>query len=125
MAGRAFNLSMTDEIIADSCRLAADMTADLLGDNLVSIILFGSCARGDYSADSDIDIALITKSGRQEDKNYRSGLAEIATEIAMRTFAVVNFICIPKEEFDRNRSWYLFYRNIVSEGKVLYGSEIL
>ena len=31
------------------------------GDNIVKIILFGSYARGDYSAESDIDLLLIVK----------------------------------------------------------------
>ena len=31
------------------------------GDNIVKIILFGSYARGDYSAESDIDLLLVVK----------------------------------------------------------------
>ena len=69
-----------------------DPVRQLMGDNVKDIILFGSCARGDYDKDSDIDIAILTKTGREENAAYRMGLAEIATDIAMEYFAVVNFI---------------------------------
>lgn len=35
--------------------------SSLLGDRLEKIVLYGSRARGDYGADSDIDVALIVK----------------------------------------------------------------
>lgn len=41
----------------------------LMGADLAEMILYGSCARGDYGKDSDIDIALLTKCGRMEAKN--------------------------------------------------------
>ena len=76
-----------------------DPVRQLMGDNVKDIILFGSCARGDYDKDSDIDIAILTKTGREENAAYRMGLAEIATDIAMEYFAFFNFICIPYEEY--------------------------
>lgn len=115
------DLSLTNEAIDHSCSIAIKMLKKLLGENLVSVVLFGSCARGDYKEDSDIDIAVLTKSDREQDKNYSDGLAEIATEIAMKTFAVVNFICIPAEEFEQKKGWYLFFKNIANEGRKLYG----
>ena len=50
---------------------------------MVKIILYGSCARGDYTEDSDIDIALLLKSDRLKAKKYGSVLANIATELAL------------------------------------------
>ena len=57
-------LALTDTVIKESCHIAAEKVYDLLGNDLVSIILFGSCARGDFHGDSDIDIAVLTKSDR-------------------------------------------------------------
>ena len=37
----------------------AELLRDVLGDNLVSVILFGSVARGDASAGSDIDLVIV------------------------------------------------------------------
>ena len=52
-------------------------------------------------------------------------LAHVATELAMKYFAVVNCIFIPYSEYQEKKSWYPFYRNIAQEGVVLYGSVVL
>ena len=85
---------------------------ELMGEDIVEIILYGSCARGDYSDDSDIDIALLTRSDRMKAKKYNNGLAAIATDMAMKYFAVVNFVCLPFDEYMEKVSWYEYFRNI-------------
>lgn len=97
------------------------LVRDLMKDDLVEIVLYGSCARGDYTEDSDIDIALLTKSDRLEVKKYDEELATIATELAMKHFVIVNFICLPYQEFQEKKTWYPYFRNIETEGEVLYG----
>lgn len=99
---------------------ATQMAQKLLKEELVEVILYGSCARGDYTADSDVDIALITKCGRREAQKYNNALADIATELAMSYFAVVNFVCIPYDEFQEKKIWYAYFQNIAREGEVLY-----
>lgn len=94
------------------------MIFSLLKDNVVKIILFGSCSRGDYRPDSDIDIAILTKTDRDENKKYTYDLAEISTEMAMKYLTVVNFICIPDDDFNRLKTYSLFM-NIKKEGKEL------
>nr|WP_303231082.1 hypothetical protein [uncultured Blautia sp.] len=54
-------------------------------------------------------------------KKYGSVLANIATELAMKYFAVVNFVCLPYEEYIDKNDWYDYFRNIKQEGRVLYG----
>ena len=94
---------------------------ELMGEDIVEIILYGSCARGDYSDDSDIDIALLTRSDRMKAKKYNNGLAAIATDMAMKYFAVVNFVCLPFDKYLKKISWYEYFRNIREEGEILYG----
>ena len=77
--------------------------------------------KGDYTEDSDIDIALITKCNRLEVKKYDEELANIATNLAMKYFAIVNFVCLPYDEFTEKKTWYAYFRNIDLEGEVLYG----
>lgn len=45
----------------------------LMGNDLKEIILYGSCARGDFTADSDI--VLITAGDRMSIRKYDDGLA--------------------------------------------------
>ena len=113
------DFGLNEEIIRKIVAEIKDSVSQLMGDNVEDIILFGSCARGDYDKDSDIDIAILTKTGREENAAYRMELAEIATDIAMEYFAVVNFICIPYEEYIGKKSWYAFYKNISKEGTVI------
>ena len=100
---------------------AVSLVSELMKDDLQGAILYGSCARGDFTDDSDIDIALITKCSRLEAKKYDESLAYIATDLAMKYFAIVNFICLPSEEFIEKKVWYAYFKNIDKEGEVLYG----
>lgn len=115
------DLFFDDKIITAVKREAALMASELMREDLVEVILYGSCARGDYTVDSDIDIALITKCDRMEAKKYADALAGIATTLAMKYFAIVNFVCLPYDEFKEKKTWYAYFRNIDREGEVLYG----
>lgn len=114
-------LSLNDKVIENIRCEVVKLAKELLKEDLISIILYGSCAWGDYSEDSDIDIALIIKSDRLTAQKYNSGLASIATELAMKYFAIVNFVCIPYEEYLEKKSWYAYFWNIETEGEVLFG----
>jgi predicted nucleotidyltransferase len=112
---------LNDDIIKNIKEEATDLVKKLMGTDLKKVILYGSCARGDYTQDSDIDIALITNCDRMEVKSYSDRIANISMQLAMEYFAVVNFVCLPYEEFMQKKSWYLYFRNIDSEGEVLFG----
>ena len=92
----------------------------IMNEDCRKIILYGSCARGDYTADSDIDIAILTDSDREQVKKYSHQLDELATQIGFDTMAVVNFVCLPQKEFEENKSWYPFFKNIAKDGIILY-----
>lgn len=116
-----YDLSLNDKLIDTVKKEAANLVSELMREDLVEVILYGSCARGDYTEDSDIDIALITNCDRVEAKKYNEELANIATSLAMKYFAVVNFVCLPSEEFEKKKTWYAYFRNIDREGEVVYG----
>ena len=115
-------LALNDKIIEKIKTEVPELVQTLMQDDLVEIVLYGSCARGDYTEDSDVDIALLTKSDRIEAQKYTGELSMIATELAMKYFAVVNFVCLPYEEFVEKKSWYSYFKNIEKEGEVLYGT---
>ncbi len=56
-----------------------------------------------------------------EGKKYDDGLDMIATRLAMKYFAIVNFVCLPYEEYTEKKVWYAYFRNIENEGEILYG----
>ena len=116
-----YNLALNDETIRAVKDDVVYEVRNLMKGDLVEIILYGSCARGDYTDDSDIDIALITNCDRLEAQMYSRELAGIATKLAMKYFAVVTFVCLPFEEYSTKNKWYEYFRNIQEEGEVLYG----
>lgn len=117
MYGTVLNDQIIDVVKSESTYLVHE----LMQEDLVEIVLYGSCARGDYTEDSDIDIALMTRSDRLEAKKYDEKLAAIATELAIKYFTIVNFVCLPYKEFEEKKTWYPYFRNIAVEGEVLYG----
>lgn len=95
-----------------------------MGKDLIKVILYGSCARGDYTQGSDVDIALITACDRMEAKMYNDKIANISMQLAMKYFAVVNFVCLPYAEFMNKKSWYLYFQNIfIYKGVGIFTSE--
>lgn len=112
---------LTNETIIKVKKEAFNLAQDLMGNDLAMMILYGSCARGDFKHDSDVDIALLTKCNRIEAKKYDDGLDTISTQLAMKYFAVVNFVCLPQNEFSEKKTWYRYFQNIERDGEVIYG----
>lgn len=115
------SLALTDEIIENVKKEAALKTKNVLKDNLEKCILYGSCARGDFTDDSDIDIALLVNCSRSDAKKYSDNLTDIATEFAIKYFAVVNFVCIPYEEYIKKNTWYMYFKKINEDGVLIDG----
>nr|WP_300789493.1 nucleotidyltransferase domain-containing protein [uncultured Acetatifactor sp.] len=99
---------LNDAVIKKVKEEAADMVKTAMGKDLVKIVLYGSCARGDYTQDSDIDIALIMACDRLEAKKYNEIIAEISMQLAMKYFSVVNFVCLPYAEYAKKKEILVF-----------------
>ena len=98
-----------------------DLIREFMRSDLVKMILYGSCARGDFKEHSDVDIALLVKGDRTDSWKYSNKIDEVATELALKYFAVVNFVLLPYDEFEEKKSWYGYFKNIDKEGIKLYG----
>lgn len=118
-------LALNNETIEKIKLEVPELIKSLMKEDLIEIVLYGSCARGDYTEDSDVDIALITKSDRTEAQRYVGALAAIATEFAIKYFAIVNFVCLPYKEFVEKKGWYGYFNCIENEGKALHRVEML
>ncbi|MBR1709624.1 MAG: nucleotidyltransferase domain-containing protein [Clostridia bacterium] len=92
----------------------------MMRDDVRKIILYGSCARGDYTEDSDVDVAILTDCDRLEAKKYGDDLDDLATRIGMDTFAIVNYVCLPYHEYQEKKAWYPYFINIERDGVLLY-----
>ena len=92
----------------------------IMNDDCRQIILYGSYARGDFSSDSDVDIAVLTSCDREQAKVYSSQIDDLAADIGISTMTIVNFVCLPIDEFEEKKAWYPYFINIAKDGVTLY-----
>lgn len=89
-------------------------------DNIISVILFGSYARGDYDADSDIDILIILKRSDSEISDSISGMSDKA----MESNEYEDFLSIiqlsDKQWKEAEKMSTPFYNTVSKEGIVLW-----
>ncbi len=96
-------------------RIIAEQFAEAIkSDKIEKIILFGSVARGDDHADSDIDILIIT--------DYWMDIEPLITElvgnIILEEQELVSAHVMSTERFNQTRE-YSFLTNVLNEGVVL------
>ncbi len=87
-----------------------------MGKDLVSIILFGSAARGEEDAGSDIDLILVVRDGSELD-NLDEKVSEISLEAAATFGGPVSPILLTETAYaSKKRSRNAFWRAVLDEG---------
>ncbi len=66
------------------------------------VILFGSVARGDYTTDSDIDLAIIT-----DDEKIKRMAREIADKVMVEYGKVVSLKFVSPQDFEKKQDPFL------------------
>ena len=90
---------------------------EIYGDNLISLILYGSVARGTATDDSDIDIAVIVKT---DDKAMYNDLMDVITDLDLEYDQVISTTLIEVSLFEKWKGILPYYRNIEEEGVRLW-----
>lgn len=91
---------------------------NIYGDLLVSIILYGSVARGTQTEESDIDIAVMLKS--QETKDMKIRMTDMIVDLELEHNRVLSVIRIDYEKYKGWEDTMPFYKNIKKDGVVLW-----
>ncbi|MCL2495514.1 MAG: nucleotidyltransferase domain-containing protein [Oscillospiraceae bacterium] len=90
-----------------------------LGGRLRKVILFGSFAREDYDAQSDVDIMVLTENS--DLKRDQARMDAIADAISLASDRTISIMLKDRAEFE-SRLYVPFYRNVAEEGRVLYAA---
>ena len=92
----------------------------IYGDMLVSILLYGSFARGTNTRESDIDIAILLK-GR-ETKEMHDQMVDLAVDMDLEYDQVFSILYIDYKNFLEWEDMLPFYKNVKEEGVVLWAA---
>ena len=91
---------------------------DILAEQTVQIVLYGSTARGTADPESDIDIAIFLT--RRLDALQEDQLSSLIVELNLKYNKVFSVVDIDQETYLKWRSVAPFYRNVDKEGIVLW-----
>lgn len=91
---------------------------DIYGDYLVKIVLYGSYARGEQTAESDVDIAVILKDGNTE--KMHDDMTDVVVDYELDQGVTMSVIPIEFEQYTAWNKTLPFYKNIDKEGIVLW-----
>lgn len=95
-----------------------DGVLSAVGNQVVSIILYGSVARGEESEESDVDIAIILHdnlSAKSQDI-----LSEIIVDMDLKHDKVYSIVDIKESDYEKWKKYIPFYKNVDKEGVVLW-----
>lgn len=92
--------------------------ATTVDENMISLVLYGSCSSGDHDERSDLDLIIIT----QKDKSEFDGLAtdmeeSLSVPVSIEVFTLANWKRLAKRGD-------AFHSDVVRDHVLLYGSEI-
>lgn len=92
----------------------------IYGTHLKQVILYGSYARGDFNADSDVDIMLLVDLPEEKLNLFSDELSELGFDYNVTHD--IWFMPVVKniEHFQYWRQAYPFYSNVAKEGISLY-----
>lgn len=98
-------------------KLMVECYREVYGNAIVDIILYGSYARGDYTENSDIDIAAVVHGERIELQEKLKSVWDISAEIGLENDIIVSPTVIPYDEYTKYRKTLPYYRNIAEGGQ--------
>lgn len=90
---------------------------DIFQENVVTIILYGSVARGTQTQESDIDIAVIVKSYT---KDMHERMTDFVVDLELECDKVLSVLLIDYDKFVEWENVMPFYKNVKKEGIILW-----
>ena len=89
---------------------------ECLGEDIQSIVLYGSYARGDFDFQSDVDIMILVQSSEDEIKKFENEVYDCAFDLELKYGKVVSPVIKNQQFFDYWSDTLPFYRDILKEG---------
>ena len=94
----------------------AEACKKIYGSRLESIILFGSCARGDDEPDSDMDLLVLLNVPHEEAAKVQWDLLRISNKLSLKYDVVLSPVVQSYQTFTEYLSASGFFQSVVKEG---------
>lgn len=107
-------------IVKNITDLAAEKAREIFGDKLVSVILYGSYARGDYDDESDVDIMLLVNMPQEEYQQYREKITLLSSTLSLKNDITVSIKVKDNNIFIQYKDSIPFYKNVINDGVKIY-----
>lgn len=111
---------MDDDKIKKILAEYTEKLKSVYADKLARVILFGSYARGDYTADSDIDIMIILADDEDGMRKKEDELASVTFDFDMAYDVYIQPVTQIVNTFNYWQKVHPLYQDICKEGVVLY-----
>ena len=86
------------------------------GDRIHDAILYGSYARGEQNAESEIDILLTADLTQEQIVEKRRAIAALSSDLSLAHDVTVSIQIVPLAQFHRYADFLPFYQNVLREG---------
>ena len=100
----------------------SDNIQNLLGEKLDKIVLYGSCARGDNTQESDIDVLVMTVLSPEENRKLRRDLNRVFSRVGLKYDVLLSMFLIDKASYENRIDVNPFYQNIEKDGIIIYAA---
>lgn len=110
----------TPEEVAEIMHEFIEGSKPIFGDALRKVVLYGSYARGDYDAESDIDVMLLIDKDDEELRRDIDKIISLETDIGLKHDVFISPLLQSNEKFQRYLSVLPFYQAVEREGVVIY-----
>lgn len=90
--------------------------ADIFGDCLENVLLYGSYARDEQDEESDIDVMALVSLPKNELNQYRRRVSDFSSEIDLRHNVLLSIKLQDTESFRQYADVLPFYKNVIKEG---------
>lgn len=107
---------MCEEKIKSVVTRFAKEAEEIYGTVLRDVILYGSCARGDFANDSDIDIMVLLDVGQEEIGEARKKILDVSDQIDLEYDVVLAPVIQSWRKYNQYMTVSRFYQNIQKEG---------
>ena len=91
--------------------------SSVFGEKLDEVWLYGSYARGDFDAESDIDIMALVDLPKEQLAMYRRKVSDLSSDLDLKYDVLLSIKLQDKATFLRFSNTLPFFQNIMKEGK--------